>query len=514
MSNLRSRAKPLGPSAPPQSKFIGLKPSGIVVDGLGKAVLVASCCLAAWGLTTVNPWLTFCEFLLPPIILALLWRPNDVPIFAFAIIFQWLQGFAPVLSSNIIEIPLSQLAEGDSLPTAAWLSMLGTLATALGYYFVVRKVRTGNCRQALNNLTALSRKKLFVAYLAAQAIVSVLSALAPHMGGLRQLVLAVTAVRWVPLFLICATTTLGRKPSGWMWATIGIEVAIGMMGYFSQFKEPLFLLLIVSTASLRSERKVPYLRIAAVISLTVLLTAFWQSVKLNYRIHLSRNSGLQDVSIGHMERVSFLASAANSLTLEDLKTGLASGINRVGYIQFFAHTLDYVPSQRPHENGALWAGAVLHLFQPRILFPDKPEIDASARTIKYTGIPVAGRERGTSITIGLMGESYIDFGAPGMFLPLFLLGVFYGKIAKYFYTASSNLVLGQAYLAAIFLTYALYIGMSNISLVGGCVTTSVTLVVVDKKMGLRFLRFVQREPMQGPKVRNRSLRTRMYIPAA
>ena len=50
----------------------------------------------------------------------------------------------------------------------------------------------------------------------------------------------------------------------------------------------------------------------------------------------------------------------------------------------------------------------------------------------YTGSRVAGTEEGTSIGIGYMAESYIDFGPIYMFVPILLLGVFYGLIYRYF----------------------------------------------------------------------------------
>ena len=45
---------------------------------------------------------------------------------------------------------------------------------------------------------------------------------------------------------------------------------------------------------------------------------------------------------------------------------------------------------------------------------------------KYAGVAVAGREHGTSIAFGYAGESYIDFGVPLMFAPVFAFGLFIG----------------------------------------------------------------------------------------
>ncbi len=71
---------------------------------------------------------------------------------------------------------------------------------------------------------------------------------------------------------------------------------------------------------------------------------------------------------------------------------------------------------------------------PRFLFPDKPVLDDSERTRTYTGMNVAGMEQGTSIGIGYIGESYVDFGPVKMFAPIFLLGLLYGLIYRFFVT--------------------------------------------------------------------------------
>ena len=101
-------------------------------------------------------------------------------------------------------------------------------------------------------------------------------------------------------------------------------------------------------------------------------------------------------------------------------------LDRLSYVDFFAVVLDTVPSQLPHENGALWLDAITRPFMPRLFFPAKAIIDDSERTNYYTGLAVAGSEEGTSISLGYVAESYIDFGAPLMMVPIFGLGLVLG----------------------------------------------------------------------------------------
>jgi uncharacterized iron-regulated membrane protein len=66
---------------------------------------------------------------------------------------------------------------------------------------------------------------------------------------------------------------------------------------------------------------------------------------------------------------------------------------------------------------------------PRALFPDKPPVpDDSAVTEYYTGIYILGES--TSISIGYVGELYIDFGFFGSILVAGLLGFGVGFSAR------------------------------------------------------------------------------------
>jgi hypothetical protein len=120
---------------------------------------------------------------------------------------------------------------------------------------------------------------------------------------------------------------------------------------------------------------------------------------------------------------------------------------RLGYVNFFAAVLKRVPRVLPHEEGGLWWDAVIRPFMPRMFFPEKTNIEDSQRTQYYTGLKVAGKERGTSISIGYMGESYIDFGKVGMMLPVFTLGLLLGGVYRWMLTqnySSKALGMGMA----------------------------------------------------------------------
>ena len=88
----------------------------------------------------------------------------------------------------------------------------------------------------------------------------------------------------------------------------------------------------------------------------------------------------------------------------------------------------------------------------------------------YTGMSITSAEKGTSISIGYVGESYIDYGPVWMFGPIFGLGLLYGVIFRIFAMRKRYAALGNAMGVAILIFNAYTIETSNIKLVGNSVT--------------------------------------------
>ena len=174
------------------------------------------------------------------------------------------------------------------------------------------------------------------------------------------------------------------------------------------------------------------------------------------------------------ERGAKLSELVGNVSWETFTNGLDALVLRVSQVNLFALTLLNVPDRVPYADGALWGDALKRIVTPRLFFPGKAVVDDSERANLYTGIQIAGVERGTSIGIGYVAESYVDFGPIWMFGPIFLLGVFYGAIYRFFALRSRHGLFGNAIAVAILVFGAYTIETSNIKLVG----TNVTAVLV------------------------------------
>ena len=184
------------------------------------------------------------------------------------------------------------------------------------------------------------------------------------------------------------------------------------------------------------------------------------------------------MAVSAEESAGKLTNLVTDLSWDNFVSGLDNMILRVSYTNLFALTLINVPDSVPYEHGALWLGALKHIVTPRLFFPEKADISDSDRTNIYTGVQVAGTERGTSIGIGYVAESYVDFGPIWMFAPIFVLGVFFGLIYRFFVVRSRSKLICSAIGSAIVIFGAYTIETSNIKIVGGIVTQLLVMMTL------------------------------------
>ena len=242
--------------------------------------------------------------------------------------------------------------------------------------------------------------------------------------------------RQVLLLVLWFEVVRRRTHLSYLWITLA-WVFVPLLGsYFSDFKLPLFLLLIVYMSfwtpwqgqwwhvSLRQ-----VLRTTAVVVLLMFLALIWQAgvkkqTRLAYDTDIVGNDPIDRVTL-------FVESAATSLPiiLDDTDIVVEGLIERISYITFFSRVLDHVPHVQPHTNGELLNMAVTNTVMPRFAFPDKPALPSdSVYTRRFTGIWVP--EQGTSISIGYMAEFYVDWGERGMMFMIFLYGCWIGLAAR------------------------------------------------------------------------------------
>ncbi|WP_147243674.1 hypothetical protein [Pedobacter miscanthi] len=223
------------------------------------------------------------------------------------------------------------------------------------------------------------------------------------------------------------------------------EIIFSLTGYFSSFKDFFIVAIVLYLFVKKSYTYLNYISFAAIIALLFNLMIIWQYVKPEYRKYLSGGENEQVVRVSKteaLEKLYDLTAQTENLKYQD---GVTNLLDRLSYIDIFSATISYVPLNRPHEHGRLWFDAVKRVFMPRILFPDKAAIDDTEKTITYSGIGFAGSSSGTSVSLGYVTESYVDFGFPGMLVPLCLWGILIGLIYRYITSNTYNRIWGFAF---------------------------------------------------------------------
>jgi len=442
------------------------------------------------GLFTSNGIITSAALVSLPIVLYLVWREGEPPVLAFACAFQWLQATAAIFYTNQFGVTLEEAFGDRSLTTAAWLSIASVLALGLGIRLGLAGVRNTGQNELENEARKVGIPRAFALYLGAFFVATPLERFSFVIASLTQPLLAVAALKWAAVFILCYSVLQQRRYFAYLMSCVVLEFVIGFVGIYSQFKSVFFVLAVATMCSplaLRGRR--------LAINLICFVTLFamgvvWTAVKVDYRTFIAEETMEAEISPPIERKFGKLADLVESLTWDNIVDGLDGMIMRVSYVHFFALTIENVPGNVPYENGKLWGGSIVHVLTPRLFYPNKPTLDDSERTRLYAGVEVAGVEQNTSIGIGYVGESYIDFGPIGMFVPIALLGVFYGLLYRWFFINSRYKLLGGALAVSVIIFNAYEIEISNIKMMGGIVAAALAAAILYKLLGYSITQYV------------------------
>jgi hypothetical protein len=382
---------------------------------------------------------------------ALLWRPGESPVLLFVFGFQWLQISTGIFYASWLGLNVNEFSHthGD-MQTAATLSLIGLLLLSCCI-----RLGAGAARPKDSEITGLSARRhptkdWFALYVAAFLIAILLQMTALVIPSLSQPLLAMANLKWAFFVMLTYSAfSAGGARAYWLMA-FAIELSLALGSYFFDFKTAfVFTIFGLVAAQVRFSARV-YIIMAVLVALLLTMGVVWTEIKPQYRKFVSGGQSAQVVTVGLGERVGKLSELVTSIDGAAFSDGVDSLIERLAYIDFFAAVINHVPSVVPYQGGAIWWDAVVRPFTPRILFPEKSAIDDSAETNKYTGLNVAGADKGVSIGIGYMAETYIDFGALGMMPVLAAFGYFLGRVYRYFMTsACSRGLLGMGLASAI-----------------------------------------------------------------
>jgi hypothetical protein len=388
----------------------------------------------------------------------LTWRRGEAPVFPFVIGFQW----TSVVIGRAYESAVGDISEryapGD-VDRAMLLGLVGLLVLAIG-------IRLGSGRgpaaaDAAQPEGHLRRTRTLFWVVMAAYLIDYAGGINPKdYGGLEQFVQVGLNCRQMLLMALWFDVLAGHGPRRYLAITFAWVFMPSLGNYFSTFKGPPVLLVLVAASTWRPWQRAWWrtsaprvLALVPVGLVLLLLAVVWQSgVKRETRKAYDR----AEISGGVSGRLRFFADRAGETVpglIADPQPAFDELVGRLSYVTFFSRVLDHVPRAEPHSRGELLRMAFLNAFVPRALYPDKPALPSdSYYTRRFAAAQVA--EGMTSISIGYMAEFYADWGVAGMFASIFGYGLWMGAIARGLRAVVRPALLVSGALAVVFLQVA------------------------------------------------------------
>ncbi len=216
-----------------------------------------------------------------------------------------------------------------------------------------------------------------------------------------------------------------KKPFN-IYILMGLAISIfsasrsGMFGnltYFIVYYIMLYIL-IVST----SGKKINWVKAVSFGIAGFYLLALIHNVKTDYRskIWAGREQGTSESFYNTVNKNFDSKSPVNV----DFYMPLILRLNQ-GYL--VTAVMNKVPLQEPFADGSTILKSARDAFVPRVLNPEKEEAGGREKIKRFTNIYLVGD---TSMNIGLLGESYANFGKYGSILFLFFYGLLIGLFEK------------------------------------------------------------------------------------
>lgn len=443
--------------------------------GLGLLLLGA----VGWSFFTANPALTAYSLVVLVLLFFNLWLPGQPPVLFIAFSTQWTQASMRIFQANLAGLPVDDFAQSQYGDTSNWTALTALLALS----FVIRLVmrRTPFPVERFHAyLDRVQLMRVFYLYLAALFLLPLLNPL--KAGGLAQIIYAIQSFKWVIYCLLVFKVFRSNRGYLLFGGVFLFELLLGFTGFFSSFREViLFTLIAVLTFRFNITNKV-VVRALPLVAGFVAMLIVWQGVKSEYRLFLAGGRDSQAVTVSRQEALGQLWALVRDFSWSDFENSIDATLNRIQYTEMLQFAMEYVPQSIPHENGRLFSAAALHVFTPRILFPQKKALNDSEVTSRYTGRLWTGADKGVSISMGYVAEAYVDFGHYGLYVPLLLLGLMIGIIYWMLLRHSSPYILLDAgAVIAILMGFHLFEMMAN-KVIGGILMNVIVYFVIVRPL--------------------------------
>jgi hypothetical protein len=402
---------------------------------------------------SAQPLLLIYSFALLFILFKLFWRANEPKAIFIGLLLFWLSIVIKIFYADIVGLLYEDLSISPKIVETTFVALIALLVFSLGIYLTSRNVEK-KVEISYSETFNYNTTKVLTLYIATTVISTFLKGILFVFPAFSQLFAALIAMKTGLLFLLIHTIYAQKKQMWVIALIVGTEIVLSFVSFFSSFKDILISLAVVFSFYPVKFSVKQYIRNIFLAGATLYLLLIWQTIKGEYRFFLNQGSSTQTVQVSTTDALSKIAELAQTADPFNKDNDVVyESIDRLSYIEFFSQSMVRVPQEKPHENGALWLNNIMHVLVPRIFNPNKKAIDDSQMVNEYCIRQVATASQGTSWSLGFFAESYIDFGVPFLFIPIFLLGCLLGWVYKLVITKSINFVWGFSMVVPLWLYF-------------------------------------------------------------
>lgn len=358
-----------------------------------------------------------------------------IPVAAiFYFVWQWSQVFAQALQSMIDGQSMATASFGGGVMSAYWYSLASLVVLACAFRLVFSGMRGPSPEEEVAHLE-WRPLDLFLLYCGMLVLAVSCTYATRLIPGLSQQIEAVSRLKIVAEFLLFVTVLGTGRGNKFLLAAVAIEIVIGFSGLLSDFRGVFVYLALAAIAARIVLRVTSIVGGVVWFSLLLGLGLFWTAVKTEYREYATGGEETQHFSIPIEDRLAYLGNLALASGTIDWGDAAYAMLNRFAYIEIFGSVITYQDATKEGAPMRQWQEGLEHVFKPRFFFPDKADLSDTATYARLAGIDPALVLRGTtSISVGYMGENYVDLGFPGMLAGIFVLGLMLAASLRYFMT--------------------------------------------------------------------------------
>ncbi len=409
-------------------------------------------------------------------------------VFLFMLIQHILQIVAGIWLANYNDKPLNYRSAQTS--TAIIASLIGVVILFIPIIYAQRKLPVLRLNDMKRIAGDFSSEKTMQCYVAAFFIGGFLKGIAFVVPSITQMVITVVKIKWLFFLLFAYTSILKNERKKILLLFIAVEFFSGFISFFSEFKTVIFFVLILF-AGLTTKINFKQMIMAGMATVgLVFFGLFWTSIKTDYRAFLNGGEKSQTVQVSSEDAVAKLQDLSSGVKENKISSSTTELLDRIQYTYHFAKAIERVPAIIPFQNGNNLLQTLEFSTTPRFLNPNKPIVDNSLKTTKYTGIRYASGKQGVSFSLGYFAEFYIDFGLWGMMVCLLILGIIYGKVYSYLMRKSSkNLIFNYAVAASFFFEFYNF-EMDGTALIGRFIASLVMYYLLIKFFFPTVIKFV------------------------